>query len=68
MQINVCVQLAASSPASSFATCHDLPALFTGKHQHVQFTVTSCSLVGLRLGRQMQVWFIPLADKRGVCR
>ena len=22
----------------------------------------------LRLGRQRQVWFIPLADKRGVCR
>jgi len=22
----------------------------------------------LRLGRQRQVWFIPLADERGVCR
>jgi len=22
----------------------------------------------LRLGRQMEVWFIPLADVRGVCR
>jgi len=22
----------------------------------------------LRLGRQMQVWFIPLVDERGVCR
>ena len=22
----------------------------------------------LRLGRQRQVWFVPLADERGVCR
>jgi len=28
----------------------------------------SVSEYQLRLGRQRQVWFIPLADERGVCK
>ena len=35
-----------------------------------QHSITPGSVNGhqLRLGRKKQVWFIPLADERGVCR
>jgi len=48
---------------------------YSGEGSYRQTQATSASILPgsvnedqLRLGKKMQIWFIPLADERGVCR